>query len=131
MWPLLKKDGLGVQYICCVVLWNWLIGNNPLSMGSGISKVQAISTVCRIRLLSDVHLLKILKLIYGVIITLHVLEATIDPPSRYPDLYAVLNVLVSTPIFVLTWLWSIKRELEISWALGGLQSRGQHKMKKG
>ena len=44
------------------------------------------------------------------------------PPSRYPDLFAVLNVLISTPVFVLTWLWSIKCGIEISWALGGLGS---------
>ena len=46
----------------------------------------------------------------------------IIPPSRYPDLFAVLNVLISTPVFVLTWLWSIKCGVEVSWALGGLGS---------
>jgi alpha-1,3-glucosyltransferase len=29
MWPLLKKDGLGVQYIATLLLWNRLIGYNP------------------------------------------------------------------------------------------------------
>ena len=46
----------------------------------------------------------------------------VTPPSRYPDLFAVLNVLISTPVFVLTWLWSIKCGMEISWALSGLGS---------
>lgn len=46
----------------------------------------------------------------------------ITPPSRYPDLIAVLNVLISTPVFALTWLWSIKRGVEVSWALAGLGS---------
>ena len=43
----------------------------------------------------------------------------ITPPSRYPDLFAVLNVLISTPVFVLTWLWSIKCGVEVGWALSG------------
>lgn len=29
MWPLLKRDGLGVQYIATLLLWNRLIGYNP------------------------------------------------------------------------------------------------------
>ena len=29
MWPLLKKDGLGVQYIAMLLLWCRLIGYNP------------------------------------------------------------------------------------------------------
>ena len=44
----------------------------------------------------------------------------ITPPSRYPDLIAILNVLISTPVFVLTWLWSIKCGVQVSWALSGL-----------
>ena len=46
----------------------------------------------------------------------------ITPPSRYPDLFAVLNVLISTPVFALTWLWSIKCGVEVGWALSGLGS---------
>ena len=46
----------------------------------------------------------------------------ITPPSRYPDLFAVLNVLISTPVFGLTWLWSIKCGVEVGWALSGLGS---------
>ena len=29
MWPLLKREGLGVQYIAILLLWNRLIGYNP------------------------------------------------------------------------------------------------------
>jgi alpha-1,3-glucosyltransferase len=49
-----------------------------------------------------------------------VAELVISPPSRYPDIYPVLNVLVSTPVFVLTWLWSIRSIIESRWAVGGL-----------
>ena len=32
----------------------------------------------------------------------------------------VLTVLLSTPVFAFTWLWSIKRGVEVGWALGGV-----------
>jgi alpha-1,3-glucosyltransferase len=60
--------------------------------------------------------------VYAAAIGLHMMELIIPPPSRYPDLYPVLNVLVCTPVFVLTWLWSIKSGIEVGWALGGLGS---------
>lgn len=44
------------------------------------------------------------------------------PPARYPDLFPVLNVLISTPVFGLIWLWSIKCGVEVGWALGGWSS---------
>lgn len=44
MWPLLKKDGLGLQYIALLVLWNRLIGYNPLRLPTG-TFVQLLSLV--------------------------------------------------------------------------------------
>ena len=61
--------------------------------------------------------------IYSLCVSIHVAEALISPPSRFPDIYPVLNVLVSTPVFAFTWLWSIKRGVEVSWALGGVGAR--------
>ena len=59
---------------------------------------------------------------YAAAFGLHMMELIVSPPLRFPDLYAVLNVLVCTPVFVLTWLWSIKSGIEVAWALGGLGS---------
>ena len=53
-------------------------------------------------------------------ILLHVFEMVVTPPARYPDLFPVLNILVSTPVFGLMWLWSIKRGIQVSWAIAGL-----------
>ena len=53
-------------------------------------------------------------------IVLHFLEFIIQPPARYPDIFPVLNVLVSTPVFGLVWLWSIKSGIEVGWAVAGL-----------
>lgn len=63
-----------------------------------------------------------LQAVYSAAFALHALELIIAPPARYPDLFPVLNVLISTPVFVLIWLWSIKCGVEVAWALGGLSS---------
>jgi alpha-1,3-glucosyltransferase len=105
MWPLLKKDGLGLQYFAMLLLWNRLIGHNPIKLHYGYF-VGLVSSV--------VHI---------AIILLHLLELVITPPARYPDLFPVLNVLICTPIFGLIWLWSIKRSVEVSWAISGLPGK--------
>ena len=52
---------------------------------------------------------------------LHALEMLLPPPSHLPHIYPVLNVLLCTPVFTFTWLWSIKRSVEVSWGIGGLR----------
>lgn len=56
---------------------------------------------------------------------MHVAELLVAPPPRFPDIFPVLNVLISTPVFALVWLWSVKRGVEVSWALGGLGTRSK------
>jgi alpha-1,3-glucosyltransferase len=53
-------------------------------------------------------------------IALQFLQLFVSPPARYPDIFTVLNVLCSAGVFGLSWLWSIKRGIEVNWALGGL-----------
>ena len=57
------------------------------------------------------------------------LELVYHPPARYPALYPVLNVLLSTPVFFFTLLWSIKSIIQARWTVGGL-SVGEPKEKK-
>lgn len=45
MWPLLKKDGLALQYVAVTLLWNCAIGYNPFSVNSG-RIIRVISLVC-------------------------------------------------------------------------------------
>ncbi|KAI0822226.1 glucosyltransferase [Trametes gibbosa] len=105
MWPLLRRDGLAVQYVALLALWNTFVGYNPFKL-SGRSLLQLLSIA-----------------VYASCAVLHVAELLFSPPANLPDLFPVLNVLVSTPIFALVWLWSIKRGIEVSWALGGLGPR--------
>ncbi len=44
MWPLLKRDGLALQYISLLILWNKLMGYNPFQT-SRRSLLQLLSTV--------------------------------------------------------------------------------------
>jgi len=103
MWPLLRKDGLAAQYIALTLLWNRLIGHDPYVPLQQATFFDAITWV-----------------VYLGCALLHLLEFAYRPPARYPDLYPVLNVLVSTPVFLFTWLWSIKSIIEAHWTAGGL-----------
>lgn len=121
MWPLLKRDGLAVQYIATLLLWNRMIGYNPLRLQKK-SVVQLLSIVSQVIVVAVVVMLAhfFMQAVYTACVILHVVELLFTPPGRYPDLFPVLNVLISIPVFVLVWLWSIKCGVEISWALGGL-----------
>ncbi|GJJ15617.1 hypothetical protein Clacol_009895 [Clathrus columnatus] len=55
--------------------------------------------------------------VYGGMAILHTAEALFSPPARYPDIFPVLNVLLCALVFVSVWLWSIKRGIEVGWAL--------------
>ncbi|OJT15238.1 Dolichyl pyrophosphate Man9GlcNAc2 alpha-1,3-glucosyltransferase [Trametes pubescens] len=74
-------------------------------------------------LMNNVAVFSNRQTIYAACVVLHLAETLFTPPARLPDLFPVLNVLVSTPVFAIVWLWSIKRGVEVSWALSGLGSR--------
>ncbi|EIW81432.1 glycosyltransferase family 57 protein [Coniophora puteana RWD-64-598 SS2] len=102
MWPLLKRDGLGMEYMATLAIWNRLVGFSPLSP----------------KLDSFVGILSFAA--HTGMFALHFLELIFAAPARYPDLFPVLNVLLSAPVFGLIWIWSIKRGIQVGWALGGL-----------
>ncbi|KAJ3864801.1 glycosyltransferase family 57 protein [Lentinula novae-zelandiae] len=112
MWPLLKKDGLALSYFSLTLLWNRLIGHDPIKL---------IYTAFPFN--SYVHLFS--AGVYAAVISLHLLELIVAPPARYPDLFPVLNVLISTPVFVCLWLWSIKCCVQVSWAITGPLAFGE------
>ncbi|GAA5896310.1 hypothetical protein JCM5296_002942 [Sporobolomyces johnsonii] len=107
MYPLLKRDGLQTHYLAVTLLWNFLIGYDPLSLRPG----------------SFVKLLSLTS--YTLIVVVHALEALTDPPAHLPDLFAVLNLTLSAGVFGVGWLWASKRLGQEGWALGGLGRGGR------
>ncbi|SJL03724.1 related to Probable dolichyl pyrophosphate Man9GlcNAc2 alpha-1,3-glucosyltransferase [Armillaria ostoyae] len=99
MWPLLKRDGLGLQYIATLLLWNRLVGSNPFARFDKWDVVKLLSVG-----------------VYAAAFILHLAELLIPAPARYPDLWAVANVLVCTPVFFAVWAWSVKAGMEERWA---------------
>jgi alpha-1,3-glucosyltransferase len=63
-----------------------------------------------------------LQSIYSAIALLHLAEILFTPPARYPDLFPVLNALLCSGVFGLAYLWSLKRLVELSWAMGSLRN---------
>jgi alpha-1,3-glucosyltransferase len=114
LWPLLKRDGLLLQYISMVTLSNWLLGNlsflTPrflpwfLTPGPSISSIR-VKTKKRHGLPSNWFWGFIILSSYlgGTII--HLCEFFLEPPAKYPELWVLANVSLSFGCFGLFWLW--------------------------
>ncbi|KAI7876226.1 ALG6, ALG8 glycosyltransferase [Lichtheimia hyalospora FSU 10163] len=86
MFPLLKREGLMIPYFCITLLWNYMIGLST-------SLNRHLNTV-----------------VYVTLIAWHFTEAYITPPERLPDLFAVLNAIISCGYFVLLWIFFLYRQ---------------------
>ncbi len=113
MWPLLKKDGVALQYWLVLGAWNWLIGYNPFTAitshrNSIIGWFSALATAGMLGIHAAEHLAPLIipSSVWNLI------------EARYPDLFPVLNVLLCAPCFFLIYLWSMKRQLEVGFAVG-------------
>lgn len=104
MWPLLRRDGLALQYFVSVLSYNHMMGYNPLSL------VQSPT--------DNLLCLGILA-IYLTMIGIHLMEQLVKPPSRLPDLYVVMNLALSFAVFGASYLWSLMRLYTQAWTLSG------------
>ncbi|KNZ64579.1 hypothetical protein VP01_1012g2 [Puccinia sorghi] len=104
MWPLLKREQLGIQYLVSIVSYNHLIGYNPLRLIGRSTRNLMSSSI---------------MLIYLLMVGIHIAEQLIKPPSRFPDLFAVLNLSLSFFIFIASYFWSLLRIYEEAWTLVG------------
>ncbi|ELU38167.1 glucosyltransferase [Rhizoctonia solani AG-1 IA] len=88
-----------LNYVVLTLLWNYLVGYDPLL------------------------LLTSPQLAYVTIAFIHTLETFIPPPTRYPDFYPVLNVLLSASVFGATWIavGGIMM-IQSAWAAGGFDT---------
>ncbi|KAI7852493.1 glycosyl transferase [Circinella umbellata] len=88
MFPLLKREGLVLPYFGVTLLWNWLIGST--------SSTTMVKTVK--------------QLIYSSLFIWHIAECWILPPSHWPDLYTVINAVMSCGYFSLLFLYFTYRQ---------------------
>ena len=108
MWPLLKRDGLGLQYTVMTAFWAWLMG-----LGGEWG-------------LPTNNISKVVQLVgYASVLGLHVFELVIDSSAmglfgavgdkvqvvlrRYPDLVVVLNVALCFFAFAWMYGWTLLR----------------------
>ncbi|GAA5869494.1 hypothetical protein JCM3774_001467 [Rhodotorula dairenensis] len=105
MWPLLRRDGLALQYFALLATWNCAVGYNPWRLQQPVIRTLSLTT-------------------YVFIAGLHGLEWVARPPQHLPDLFVVLNQTAAAGVFGLAYLWSWKRLMEDSWALLGIGERG-------
>ncbi|KAI8802189.1 glycosyl transferase [Cladochytrium replicatum] len=102
MFPLLKRDGLVVPYWITLGIWNAVVMQVDVDgkrqrNSNWIQKLEMIS--------------------YTGMLLWHLGEGFITPPSRYPDLFVVLNVLWSAGHFALLFVHFNVRQFGLSSAI--------------
>lgn len=115
LWPLLKRDGLALQYCTVVLMYNWLLGNFsfvtprflPKYFTPGPSMSNVDHNYRRDSLLpKNVFWKIIIVLSYLAIAVIHLLELFWEIPAQYPDIIVLLNCAVGFGCFTLFWLWA-------------------------
>ncbi|CAN3370076.1 dolichyl pyrophosphate Man9GlcNAc2 alpha-1,3-glucosyltransferase [Diutina catenulata] len=88
MYPLLKRDELGLQYFVTVFLINWLVGARL-----GVMKSRGW--------MWDL----VIKGSYAAMIIFHIADKWFSPPTQWPDLWVILNCTISFGCFAFFYLW--------------------------
>lgn len=90
MWPLLRRDGLALQYSVMTLFYAWLLGSFQRLPEHPLARLVHVGS-------------------YAAIGALHVAEMVVGRVERLPDLWVVLNVLVCFGAFVVAWGWTVGR----------------------
>ncbi|ORZ03455.1 glycosyl transferase [Syncephalastrum racemosum] len=90
MYPLLRREDLVIPYVAVTVLWNWMVG---LYQGTETLQKQRI------------------RVTHGIFMFWHIVEALVQPPERFPDLYAVMNAVLSCGIFGILFAYFVYRQM--------------------
>ncbi|SCU81831.1 LAMI_0B07866g1_1 [Lachancea mirantina] len=115
LYPLLKKDGLILQYFVMMGLSNWLLGNfsfvTPRFLPSFLTPGPSVSDVAgtyrRQSFLPESLFWKVVIVTsYLAMTAFHVLDFFVQPPALLPDLWILLNCAIGFGCFTLFWLWN-------------------------
>jgi alpha-1,3-glucosyltransferase len=108
MYPLLKRDGLTVPYVVVSLLWAFLLGLPPTSVGAYYDPEHENITG---RPLAPDELSTPTKILhfqtYIVMAFWHLLAVFADPPEDKPDLWIVVNACIGAGGFGICYLWCL------------------------
>lgn len=103
MYPLLKREELGVPYFVMTLLWAYLMGLPPVSLDAYRSRSSTEDPNARFELNLPAKLIHLS--LYLAMVAWHVLEAFAAPLPGKPDLWVVLNALIGAGGFGLIYFW--------------------------
>lgn len=101
MFPLLSRVELRVPYAVLSVVWAYLVGLPPMSLGAYLTPDQPAWQRWGTAV---VHLA-----FYAAMGAWHALEAFVRPPEGKPDLWVVVNVGIGAAGFAMCYLWCVVR----------------------
>ncbi|KAK9454546.1 glycosyl transferase [Dipodascopsis uninucleata] len=93
LWPLLKRDGLVMQYFVIIFLWNWLMESFSKLPDTLFGKLIILSS-------------------YSAIVLLHIFEMFVPAPGQYPDIYVLANITLCCGCFGLFLIWNYSQLLQ-------------------
>lgn len=102
MFPLLQRVDLRVPYAVLTLLWAYLLGLPPVSLGTYFPGTSSFAQWVTFLM----HTAFYLAMGFW-----HVLEAFVPPPEDKPDLWTVLNVGIGAVGFGICYLWCLYRLL--------------------
>lgn len=103
------------------VLWNWLIGYNPLKAPN--ASVRNNTLVSQPFPFCFRPLLKWLpQTVYAGIVAVCALERVYPLPARFPGIWDVLRCLITFAVLETAWIWGLTRLYLQAWGLVGLGS---------
>ena len=91
MWPLLKREGLHLQYFVLIALYNWLFTERGAIMPRNwLNKLVVFGSYAGI---------------FGITMAEHFIPLPAELGTLYPDLLVVGNMALSFVCFAYFWLW--------------------------
>ncbi|AET38542.1 dolichyl-P-Glc:Man(9)GlcNAc(2)-PP-dolichol alpha-1,3-glucosyltransferase Ecym_3027 [Eremothecium cymbalariae DBVPG len=115
LWPLLKKDGLLLQYAIMFLLSNWLLGNfsfvTPTFLPKFLTPGPSVSDVAddyrrRSLLPKNIFWRIIIVSSYVCMAFIHLLDLYVQPPRNYPDIWVLATCALGFACFTAFWLWN-------------------------
>ncbi|KAI9595936.1 glucosyltransferase [Syncephalis fuscata] len=95
MYPLLRREGLTLQVLTGLALWNWLFGQSIIKAAPQIVRQGIWIT-------------------YGAMSAIFILDHIAPVPARLPHIYIMLNILFSTACFSGTLVYLYYRQFTLN-----------------